>query len=110
MEHISIDDFKKVDIRVGKILAVEEVPETDKLLKLTVDFGEAEPRQIISGIKHKVSDIQTLLGKKTFFVTNLEPRTIKGFTSNGMLFAASNDDTFSLIIPEEDISSGTRAG
>lgn len=106
----TIDDFKKIEIRVGKILSVEEVPETDKLLKLMVDFGEAAPRQIISGIKHKVADTGMLVGMKTFFVTNLEPRMIKGLESNGMLFAAGGDEHFSFIIPKEDVPPGTLAG
>ncbi|MEK7606484.1 MAG: methionine--tRNA ligase subunit beta [Patescibacteria group bacterium] len=105
---ISYDDFKKVDIRVGKILSVEEVPETDKLLKLSVDFGEGDVRQIVSGIKLKVEDPQALVGKKTTFVVNLEPRMIKGFESNGMLFAAGGDEHFSFLVPEKDIPEGSR--
>ncbi len=114
MEHISYDDFKKVDIRIGKILSVEVVPETDKLLRLEVDFNEGAPRQIISGIKEYVDDMQSLVGKKTTFVCNLEPRTIKGLESNGMLFAASvgegDEKQFSFIIPESDMPEGTRLG
>ncbi len=110
METISYDDFKKVDIRVGEILSVEEVPDTDKLLKLSVALGEETPRQIISGIKGKVADPQTLVGRKVLFVANLEPRTIKGFESNGMLFAASDDTHFAFLVPDTDIPSGTRAG
>ncbi len=114
MEHLSYDDFKKVDIRVGQILSVEEIPETDKLLRLMVDFGEAEPRQLVSGIKQYVVDPQTLVGKKTTFVYNLEPRTIKGHESNGMLFAASvgegDDKRFSFIVPETDMPPGTHLG
>ncbi|GMU73828.1 MAG: hypothetical protein AMXMBFR44_0270 [Candidatus Campbellbacteria bacterium] len=114
MEHISYDDFKKVDIRIGQILSVEEIPETDKLLRLSVDFGDAEPRQLVSGIKQYVADPQTLVGKKTTWVFNLEPKTIKGFESNGMLFAASvgegDDKKFSFIVPETDMPPGTRLG
>lgn len=104
---ISFDDFKKVDIRVGKILSVEEVPETDKLLKLVVDFGEETPRQIISGIKEKVADPQSLVGMKTTFVVNLEPRIIKGLESNGMLFAVGEDEHFSFLAPTNDVPPGT---
>ncbi len=104
---ITHDDFSKVEIRVGKILSVEEVPETDKLLKLMVDFGEETPRQIISGIKHKVADPQALVGIKTTFVTNLEPRMIKGLESNGMLFAVGGDEHFSFLTPTEDVPPGT---
>lgn len=110
MTMISIEEFKKVDIRVGKILSVEEVPDTDKLLRLMVALGEEEPRQIISGIKEHVPDIQTLVGRKMLFVANLEPRTIKGFESNGMLFAAHDDEHFAFLVPDTDITPGTRAG
>lgn len=111
---ISHDDFKKVDVRIGQILSVEEIPETDKLLRLMVDFGEAEPRQLVSGIKQYVADPASLVGKKTTFVYNLEPRTIKGYESNGMLFAAStgegDDKKFSFIVPEVDMPPGTHLG
>lgn len=106
---ISYDDFKKVEIRAGKILAVEEVPETDKLLKLTVDFGEEMPRQIVSGIKHKVPDWQSIVGLTTTFVTNLEPRTIRGLESNGMLFALGDDKHFSFLLPKSDLPPGSIA-
>lgn len=127
---ITYDDFKKVDIRAGKILSAEKVPETDKLLKLSVDFGEfkevaavavegqeapvpvkvAAPRQIISGISTYFPDPTVLVGKTCMFVTNLEPRTIKGLESNGMLFAISTDTgAFSLLEPNDAIPPGTRA-
>lgn len=108
---INYEDFKKVEISVGKILSAEVVPETDKLLKLSVDFAESEgPRQIVSGIKEFFPDIQTLVGRKCLFVTNLEPRTIKGLESNGMLFALSTDDgVFSLLEPNSSIPVGTKA-
>lgn len=107
MDRITYDDFAKVHIRVGQILSVEEVPETDKLLKLMVDLGEEAPRQIISGIKDKVFDPQALVGMKTTFVVNLEPRTIKGFESNGMLFAVGDGEAFSFLTPTNDVPPGT---
>ena len=185
---ITFDEFKKVEITVGKILSVEKVPDTDKLLKLSVDFGlklppptppskggeeanpstlqkavlpfplriklwrdavekgesvttpspsleqegreEANPsahqneplplgkgefeardvRQIISGIALYFPDEQILVGKKCMFVTNLEPRVIRGLESNGMLFAVSTGDgKFSLLEPNGEIPEGTRA-
>jgi len=131
---ITFDEFKKVEITVGKILSAEKVPETDKLLKLSVDLGliqtplpvgteeggipgESAPRtssrdirQIVSGISMYFPDPQTLVGKKCMFVTNLAPRTIKGLESNGMLFAVSTEDgKFSLLEPTGDIPEGTRA-
>ncbi len=122
---INYDDFKKVEIRAGKILSAEKIPDTDKLLKLSVDFAEktevkAEdgtitytdkgPRQIVSGISAYFPDPATLVGKTCMFVTNLEPRTIKGHESNGMLFAVSTTDgNFSLLEPNSTIPAGTLA-
>ncbi len=168
---ITYDDFKKVEIRAGKIISAEKIPNTDKLLKLMVDFGEFEEvksetiqnndqnkvvaaedsilaktevnksapantetvtvetpkkipkiRQIVSGIALKFPDTAALVGKTCMFVTNLEPRMIKGFESNGMLFAVSTpeghlrpDGTsapeggFSLLEPNSTIPPGTMA-
>ena len=98
---ISYEDFAKVEIKVGKILSAEKIPDTDKLLKLMVDFGEvsetvdelgnktsvSKPRQIVSGISLQFPDTSVLIGKTCMFVTNLEPRVLRGVESNGMLFA-----------------------
>lgn len=106
---ISIDDFKNVDIRIGEIRSVEKVPDTDKLLRLEVDLGEETPRQIISGIALYFEDIQELVGKKCTFVANLEPRTIRGLESQGMIMAVSDDEGhFSLLEPNNTIAPGTR--
>ena len=107
---INIEDFKKIDIVVGEILSVEKVPETDKLLKLSVNLGETLPRQIVSGIATYFSDCSILVGKKYMFVANLEPRMIRGIESNGMILAISTEDgKFSLLKPNDDIPAGTHA-
>jgi len=119
---ITIDDFAKVEIRAGKILSAEKIPDTDKLLKLRVDFAEYAPqdeeskmsvpvtRQIVSGISMYFPDPSVLVGKTCMFVTNLEPRKIKGFESNGMLFAVSTGTgAFSLLEPNSSIPPGTLA-
>jgi methionyl-tRNA synthetase len=121
---ISYEDFAKVEIKAGKILSAEKIPDTDKLLKLMVDFGETEekideqgakivtpkPRQIVSGISAYFPDPLILIGKTCMFVTNLEPRMIKGYESNGMLFALSTaDGKFSMLEPNESIPIGTKA-
>jgi methionine--tRNA ligase beta chain len=107
---ISYDEFKKVEIRAGKILSAEKIPDTDKLLKLSVDFAEASPRQIVSGIFMYFPDPAVLVGKTCMFVTNLEPRMIKGYESNGMLFAISTSEGgFSLLEPNDSIPPGTLA-
>jgi|SRR6185295_11708474 len=107
---ISIEDFKKVEITVGRILSAEKVPDTDKLLRLSVDLSEATPRQIVSGISLYFPDHSVLVGKKCMFVSNLEPREIRGLTSEGMILAVSTEDgKFSLLEPDSSIPVGTRA-
>lgn len=107
---ITIDDFKKIDIKVGQILSAEKIPDTDKLLKLSVDMGEDSPRQIVSGISMYFIDPSELVGKKCVFVANLEPRTIRGFESQGMILAVSTEEgKFSLLQPSDGIPVGTSA-
>jgi methionyl-tRNA synthetase len=107
---ITIDDFGRVEVRIGTVVSAERVPETDKLLRLMVDFGEETgPRQIVSGIAAYVSDPSTLVGRQLAFVTNLEPRTIKGLESNGMLFAVGQGDTFAFVTPDRRVPPGTSA-
>ena len=107
---INIEEFKKVEIVVGKILSAEKIPETDKLLKLLVDLGETTSRQIVSGISLYFPDCAVLVGRKCMFVANLEPRVIKGIESQGMILAVSTEEgKFSLLQPNDDIPVGTYA-
>jgi methionyl-tRNA synthetase len=107
---ITIDEFSKIEVKVGTVLTAEKVPETDKLLRLTVDFAEeGGPRQIVSGISAYVPEPESLIGRQLAFVTNLEPRTIKGLESNGMLFAVGDGDTFAFLTPDRPIPPGTSA-
>jgi methionine--tRNA ligase beta chain len=111
MEKITIDEFKKIDIRLGKILTAEKVPDTDKLIRLTVDLGEESPRQIVSGIASYIQSPEDLIGKIVPFVANLEPRMLRGLESSGMLLAAhSVDDVFSFVVAEKELPTGTRLG
>lgn len=104
----SFEDFKKLEIKIGKIISVERVLDTDKLLRLMVDVGEEGHRQIISGIAEYFEDIQILVGKKCPFVTNLEAKTIRGYESNGMILAVStSQNKFSLLVPDKDIPAGS---
>lgn len=106
---INIEDFKKIDIVVGKILSAEKIPDTDKLLKLSVDLAEEKPRQIVSGIALYFPDCNELVGKKCMFVANLEPRMIRGIESNGMILAVSTEDgKFSLLEPNDEIPAGAK--
>ncbi len=88
MDAITIDDFKKVDLRVGRVTHAERVPNSEKLLRLTVDAG-SESRQIIAGIGREHAP-EALAGKLVVIAANLEPRTFLGLESNGMLLAASD--------------------
>lgn len=107
---ITIDEFAKIEVKVGTVLSVEVVPDTDKLLKLSIDFAEPSgPRQIVSGIRAYVETPEELVGKQLSFVTNLAPRTIKGLESNGMLFAVGNGDTFAFLTPDRAVPNGTSA-
>ncbi len=85
---IPIDDFLKVDLRVGRVLTAERVKNSDKLLHLTVDIGEKEPRTLVAGIAEAYAPVD-LVGRKVVIVANLQPRKLKGITSNGMIVAAS---------------------
>ena len=105
---INIDDFKKLEIKIGLILSAEKVPETDKLLRLSVDMGESAPRQIVSGIAMYYPDPTALEGKRCAFAANLEPRTIRGLESNGMILAVSTETgAFSPLEVSTDIPPGT---
>ncbi len=109
-QQISLDEFSKIDVQIGTVQSAERVPDTDKLLRLMVDFGEETgPRQIVSGIAAYVSEPESLVGRQLSFVTNLEPRVIRGLESNGMLFAVGSGDTFAFVVPDRAVPPGTSA-
>lgn len=109
-ERISIDEFKKTEVKVGTVRSAERVPETDKLLRLMVDFGEeGGPRQIVSGIAAYVAEPASLVGRQLAFVTNLEPRTLRGLKSDGMLFAVGEGESFAFLTPDRNVPPGTSA-
>jgi len=116
MDTITYEDFKKLDLRVAKIVGVEEVEGADKLLKLTLDVGPKDEnmggyvglgeRVIASGIKEWYST-DDLVGKFIPYLANLEPREIRGVVSEGMLIAAGGD-TAILLHPDKDLAPGTK--
>lgn len=107
---ITIGEFTKIEVRVGTVRVAERVPETDKLVKCLVDFGEESgPRTIVSGIAAYVPDPATLVGRQLAYVTNLEPRVIKGIESDGMLFAIGEGDSFAFLAPDRPVPPGTAA-
>jgi methionyl-tRNA synthetase len=106
---ITIDEFSKIEVSIGTVQSAERVPETDKLLRLVVDFGEETgPRQIVSGIAAYTTP-EALVGRQLAFVTNLEPRTIRGLESNGMLFAVGSGESFAFLTPDRQVPPGTSA-
>lgn len=111
---INYDDFAKLEIKIGTIISVEVVEGADKLLKLMVDVGELDEegnqklRQIISGIRLFFPEPEVLVGKQCPFLTNLEPRVIKGFESQGMILAASTEEAFALLHPHVELKVGAK--
>jgi len=104
MEIITFDDFKKLDLRVAKILSAEKVEGSDKLLKLEIDLGN-EIRQIVAGIGKNYSP-EKLVGREIIVVANLEPRKLMGFESQGMLLAANDESGPVLLEPDKEVSPG----
>lgn len=108
---IKFDDLEKIDIRVGTIEKVEDVDNSDKLVKLTVNFGEFS-RIILVGLKKERKNSQEIVGMQALFVVNLEPRKMAGQVSEGMLFdiGYSNEITPVLAMPEKPVPNGVTAG
>ncbi len=107
MEPISIDDFKKVEIRIGEIKSAEKIEGSDKLLKLKVNFG-SEERQVLSGIAAYFPNPEELVGKKCPFVTNLAPRMMMGLESQAMILATGGDGETPFALFETIGASGAR--
>lgn len=105
--YATIDDFQKIEIRLGTVLSVDVVEGADKLYILKVDLGEEVPRQILSGIREFVSP-EELLNKQFPFVTNLAPRMLRGHESNGMILAGSSGEVLGLLNPTKQLPNGTR--
>ena len=103
----TIDDFQKIEIKMGTVLSVSIVEGADKLYILSVDCGEEKPRQILSGIREYVVE-EELLGKQFPFVTNLAPRMLRGHESQGMILAGSDADGLALLNPTKLLANGTR--
>jgi len=108
---VPISVLETLDIRVGTIVAVQEVPGSSKLMRLIVNFGD-HSRSILAGIKKERSDPREIQGRQALFVVNLEPRRMAGEVSEGMLFDLGYTDGIvpALAIPERPVPDGTRAG
>lgn len=105
-EKITYDEFKKLDLRVAKILEAVRVEGSDKLVKLQIDVGELGQRQLVAGIG-TVYEPEILVGKQIVVVANLEPKKLMGLESNGMLLAASDEMGPVLLAPESEVAPGT---
>ncbi len=111
VSYINYDYFSKVKLKVGRILSAEDIPGKDKLYKLSIDLGEPEKRTLVAGLKPFYTK-EELQNKYVIVVSNLEPRKLGGFLSQGMLLAASqklDDDSekVSLLTPDKDIALGS---
>jgi methionyl-tRNA synthetase len=106
-EEISIDDFARIELRVGTIRSAAPHPNADRLLVLSVDVGEAAPRQLVAGIR-EAYDVRSLLGQQVVVVANLKPATLRGVESQGMLLAASDKDGLAVVAPGRRFAPGTK--
>ena len=104
---ITIDDFKKIELKVAKVLEAERIEGSEKLIKMQVDVGEGTNRQVLAGIAQYYKP-EELVGREIIIVANLEPRKLMGLESNGMLLAASSPDGAPVIlIPEKEVPPGS---
>ncbi len=107
---ITYEEFKKVEMKVGEIMSVEIVEGADKLYKFMVNLGEEKPRQILSAIREYYDNPDFFVGKKLVFVSNLEPRVIRGLESQGMVVAVDGFENQPIfLVPEVDVPHGSKA-
>ena len=105
-EYITIEDFKKLDLRVAEIVSAEKIEGADKLLKLTINIGD-ETRTLVAGIAQYYKP-EEIIGKKIIVIKNLKPRKLRGVVSQGMLLAATTESTVSILTPDKDVPNGTK--
>jgi methionine--tRNA ligase beta chain len=103
---INFEEFEKIDLRAGKVIEVERVEGSDKLLKLQIDLGE-EKRQILAGIG-KIYAPEELINKTLIVIINLEPRMLMGLESQGMVLAVKDNNNLSVLVPEKEIIPGSK--
>jgi tRNA-binding protein len=108
---ISSEELERVDVRVGRIESVEDVEKSDKLVRLTVDFGDHR-RRILAGLRRERANPREIEGRQALFVVNLEPKRMAGEVSEGMLFDIGYADGVRpvLAVPEQEVPNGTRVG
>lgn len=104
---VTIDDFLKLELKVGTVLEAEALEESEKLIKLKVDLGEGEPRQILAGLKQFYLP-EDLKDKQIVIIANLEPKVMMGYQSNGMLLAADTEDGPVFLTPSKQVPPGSK--
>lgn len=102
---VDIADFKKLEIKIGKVKDAQAVPETDKLIQLTIDFG-SETRTVLTAIREFFQP-EYFIGKEIPVLVNLEPKTFKGVESQGMILAVDDNGTPVLLHPEKEVPAGS---
>ena len=105
MEYIKFEDFKKLDIRIAKVLKVENHPNADKLYLITVSIGDEE-KAIVAGIRPYYT-AEELAGRSVVIINNLEPATIRGVVSNGMILATKDGERLAILTPEKEVKIGS---
>ena len=103
---LSIEEFKRLSLRVGVVIAAQDHPNADRLLVLSVDIGDGTPRQLVAGIKGSYQAAE-LIGKHVVVVANMKPALLRGMESQGMVLAASDAGTIVLVCPERTIRAGS---
>jgi methionyl-tRNA synthetase len=106
---LPLDDFKKIELRVAKILEVHEVAGADRIWKLLIDVG-TEKKEVVAGIKASYPTKESLIGKSVVVVNNLEPAVIRGVESKGMLLAGKDAGTLTLLTLERELPPGSLVG
>lgn len=105
---MTIDDFKKFEFRVGKILEVNNHPNADRLFVIKADLGNGETRQVVAGIRQFYPDPAVLVGRLVVIVANLAPAMLRGVESQGMILAATGGGTVAVLSPEKDVPPGSK--
>lgn len=103
---VTLDEFKKLEIRIGKVVSAEKVPDADKLIKIIFDLGD-EKRQIMAGIAEFFDDPSSLIGKEMPILANIESRKLRGYDSQGMIIAVDVNGRPVLLHPEEEVPPGS---
>lgn len=106
METISYEEFRRLDLRAGRVLEVEKVAKADKLYRLIVDLGEEAPRQVVAGLAQDFAP-EELLNRCVVVVANLEPATIRGVRSHGMILAVGEEKPVALVVADRDCPPGS---